>query len=67
MCEVSKTYGYCDWGIAHCKKCGEHINEGSERIDICNNCTINNIEAEITLQVSAFNGNYEEAAKHFNW
>jgi hypothetical protein len=67
MCEVSKTYGYCDLGVPHCKKCGEHIIEGSERIDICNNCTINNIEAEITLQVSAFNGNYEEAAKHFNW
>ena len=40
MCEVSAKYGYCDWGIPHCKKCGEHINEDSERSDICNNCKL---------------------------
>jgi len=29
MCEVSAKYGFCDWGIPHCKKCGDHINEQS--------------------------------------
>ena len=68
MCQVSREYGFCDWGVPHCKKCGEHFSPSdSERNDTCDSCVIDAGYVEVQSQVEAFGGNHEEAAKHFGW
>lgn len=54
-----------DCECRHCRKCGEHCfdDEGS----VCDDCLLEDAHERTERQKKAFGGNYEEAAKHFDW
>jgi len=55
--------------LHHCRKCGGHYDPACSegRPDVCDECQLNEIQAECEAQTQAFGGNYEEAAKFFGW
>ena len=71
MCDVRKQYGFCDWGLPHCRKCEEHLNEDHQQYSrqnpICDRCLLSDIQEEVANQVEGFGGNYEKAAEFHNW
>lgn len=68
MCKISDELGFCDWGVPHCNKCGEHFSlSDSERHDICDGCLFDALQIQYEAQVESFQGNHEEAAKYFGW
>lgn len=71
MCDVMKEYGYCDFGLPHCRKCEEHLDEDHKQYGrgnpICDRCLLSNIENEVINQVKGFKGNHQKAAEFYNW